>query len=82
LQVTDVEAAARCNTFEAMAVKSPAVIHPRVSAGVQAFQVAGPGKASTYILKKDFVLTLEVYQPLFKIDTAPSARVLLFFQTS
>jgi hypothetical protein len=78
LQFTDAEAAARYyNTLEGMAVKSPSVTHPQVSAGAKALQVTGPGKASTYVLKKDVVLTLELYQPLFKIDITQRASLAL-----
>jgi hypothetical protein len=76
LRFTEVEATERYyNTLDGMAVKSPAVTHPQVAAGAKALQVTGPGKTSTYVLWKDVVLTLEVYQPLSKIDIAQRASL-------
>jgi len=78
LQFTEAEAAARYyGTLESMAVKSPAVTHPQIAAGVKALQVTAPGKASTYLLRKDIVLTLEIYQPLYKTDIAQKASLAL-----
>jgi hypothetical protein len=48
-----------------------------VSVGVKALQVTAPGKASTYLLRKDIVLTLEIYQPLYKTDIAQKASLAL-----
>ena len=78
LRFTEAEATERYyNTLDAMAVKSPAVTHPQVAAGGKALQVTGPGKTSTYVLRKDIVLTLEIYQPLYKTDLAQSASLAL-----
>lgn len=78
LQFIGAEAAARYyGTLEGMAVRSTAVTHPPVRAGAKALQVTAPGKASTYVLRKDIVLTLEIYQPLYKTDIAQSASLAL-----
>src|SRR5262249_8546008 len=78
LQFADDESAAKFyGNIEGMSARSPATTHPGARGGAKVTQVTGPGHASTYVLKKDKVVTLEVYQAAFKADIAQQASLAL-----
>src|SRR5262249_16216845 len=78
LQFADAESAAKFyGNIEGMSARSPATTHPGARGGAKVTQVTGPGHASTYVLKKDKVVTLEVYQAAFKADIAQQASLAL-----
>jgi len=78
LQFADAESAAKFyGNLDGMSARSPAASHPSAGGGAKVTQVTAPGHTSTYVLKKDKVMTLEVYQASFRADIAQQASLTL-----